>query len=750
MKRLNTKTTKPLKNSRITKRTERNLYTNLLTISLLVSLLSIPKVQAQYWNTNLNHIFNINSGNVGIGTTDPAAKLHLSGGNLLLDNGQFLTVTRSDDGFAQQLFGMDGNNDILLNRSAIVHGKVSRTIIGFNGRSFDVRNGSNQTLLRIIPNGNIGIGTINPLEKIDINGALRIGTTTSTNSGTIRWTGGDFEGYNGSNWVSLTSGTGGGTDNQNISGSGLSGTMLTIGIERGNSETVDLASLQDGTGTDELVKVGPSGTPRHMNTTDFSDNGTDIEIADNAINATKLNVTGNGTSGQVLQSNGDGSFAWANAGGNSLWIQSGDDIIFNNGNVGIGTTPATNNKLEVSGNVHISASLSTWTSTASSNSISLGNGNSATFQSIAMGLDNTSTGHVSVTIGEDNTITSQGSNSIAIGGDNMITASQAYALGKLNESEGLYALATGTSNTATGVSSVTLGGSNQYAVGDYSATMGYRTIAEAYATVAIGRYNSYTTGDETTWVSSDPLFIAGNGSALGVRSAAFVLFKNGNATLGGTLSQNSDLRLKDDVITLSDALTKIKKLRGVSFKWKDDAIHDTKEHIGLIAQEVEKVYPELVVTGDNGMKSVDYSSIVAPLIEAVKELDVQNKAMSAKIEAVEAQLAATNPALTTTVQSSATTQDEALAHQLKGAVLYQNTPNPFNQSTVIRYALPEGTQQAGIIIYNMNGVQLMAYDNLQGKDQLEINAHTLKAGMYLYSLIADGQEVDTKRMILTR
>ena len=54
--------------------------------------------------------------------------------------------------------------------------------------------------------GNNGIGTTSPGEKLDVDGAIKLGTTTNTNTGTIRWSGNDFEGYNGSDWQSLTSG----------------------------------------------------------------------------------------------------------------------------------------------------------------------------------------------------------------------------------------------------------------------------------------------------------------------------------------------------------------------------------------------------------------------------------------------------------------------------------------------------------------------------------------------------------------
>lgn len=83
--------------------------------------------------------------------------------------------------------------------------------------------------------------------------------------------------------------------------------------------------------------------------------------------------------------------------------------------------------------------------------------------------------------------------------------------------------------------------------------------------------------------------------------------------------------------------------------------------------------------------------------------------------------------------------------------LYQNTPNPFSQSTEIRYDLPLETLQAVIYIYDMSGLQIASYSITElGSGSITIPAGNLQAGMYLYSLIADGQVIDTKQMILTK
>jgi len=104
------------------------------------------------------------------------------------------------------------------------------------------------------------------------------------------------------------------------------------------------------------------------------------------------------------------------------------------------------------------------------------------------------------------------------------------------------------------------------------------------------------------------------------RSASdiFVIDNNGNVTASGTVTANSDIRLKDNIELIETPIEKLEKIRGVSFTRKDQD-DKKKRHIGLIAQEVEKVLPELIQECD-GIKSVAYGNLTAVLIEAIKEL----------------------------------------------------------------------------------------------------------------------------------
>ncbi len=82
--------------------------------------------------------------------------------------------------------------------------------------------------------------------------------------------------------------------------------------------------------------------------------------------------------------------------------------------------------------------------------------------------------------------------------------------------------------------------------------------------------------------------------------------------------------------------------------------------------------------------------------------------------------------------------------------LYQNHPNPFGEETTIRFNLSEAVQSATLYIYDMQGTQIEKIDlNQRGEGGIKLQAGSLRAGMYLYSLVADGQEVDMKRMMIT-
>ena len=127
-------------------------------------------------------------------------------------------------------------------------------------------------------------------------------------------------------------------------------------------------------------------------------------------------------------------------------------------------------------------------------------------------------------------------------------------------------------------------------------------------------------------VSDNDLRIRGNDGGSTINALTFDMSDAGAATFNNNVTAFSDERLKDNIETLEDGLDKVEQLRGVTYT------RDGRENIGVIAQEIEKILPEIVKTADDemGTKSVDYSRITAVLIEAVKDLSARVKELENK------------------------------------------------------------------------------------------------------------------------
>jgi len=135
------------------------------------------------------------------------------------------------------------------------------------------------------------------------------------------------------------------------------------------------------------------------------------------------------------------------------------------------------------------------------------------------------------------------------------------------------------------------------------------------------------TGDIST--TNGNFYAGGNGDVLGT-------FTCNSTVYGEEFRATSDIRLKEDILPLENALTKINNINGVSFKFKNS----NKTQIGFIAQDIEKIIPELVdikpsENNKEEYKTVAYGNMTAMLVEAVKELTQQNKELLKRIEVLE-------------------------------------------------------------------------------------------------------------------
>ena len=143
----------------------------------------------------------------------------------------------------------------------------------------------------------------------------------------------------------------------------------------------------------------------------------------------------------------------------------------------------------------------------------------------------------------------------------------------------------------------------------------------------------YHNGDTNTYIQFHALdqwrVVTGGVERLEVNNSAITA--SVSITSSGNITAYSDIRLKENVQTIDDALEKVLSMRGVTFT------KDGKDGLGVIAQEVEKVIPQVVLTADDEMqtKSVDYGNIVGLLIEAIKEQQEEIEALKNKINLIE-------------------------------------------------------------------------------------------------------------------
>ena len=246
--------------------------------------------------------------------------------------------------------------------------------------------------------------------------------------------------------------------------------------------------------------------------------------------------------------------------------------------------------------------------------------------------------------------------------------------------------------------------------------------------------------------------------------------------VNGQVVLTSDERVKKNIKDLSNSWDKLKYIRTVSYNSNDlsngntikqDSLYTSKDgklikpkfipkknvdnrtHFGVLAQDIQKTFPELVYADSTGYLGVDYMGLIPIIIDAMKSQQSQIDAQAKQIDYLMSIVAPTNsgPKKVDAIITTGLTETNTLTYP----VLDQNTPNPFNQSTTIGYYLPTTISSAAIYVYDMNGVQLKSYSiSERGKKNIIINGSEFNAGMYLYALIADGKVIDTKRMILTK
>lgn len=159
-----------------------------------------------------------------------------------------------------------------------------------------------------------------------------------------------------------------------------------------------------------------------------------------------------------------------------------------------------------------------------------------------------------------------------------------------------------------------------------------------------------------------------------------------------------------------------------------------KSHFSLVADQVEAIYPNLVYEDEDGQKCINYIELIPVLVQSVNELRAEITRLKGETEK----------------DVKAVTMGNHLSEQ-DLTTLSQNKPNPFSVATEIEVCLASSVKTAKLYIYNLQGTQikeLVLSD--RGDVKVQISGQDLVPGMYIYSLIADGKVIDSKRMIYTK
>ncbi|MEI6528773.1 MAG: tail fiber domain-containing protein, partial [Candidatus Falkowbacteria bacterium] len=581
-----------------------------------------------------------NGGNVGIGTNSPGANLSF-GPNFGSDI--FLYETGGTGyGFATQ-------NSLL---EIFVNNATERVGIGYNWSAFV------ETLT--VKGDKVGINTITPADKLDVNGAVYLDPITAPSPTTNRLynVGGNLT------WNGIQLGAGGtnfwgGTKNGNIWNGDAGVGNVGIGTTAPARKLEIVDSIAGG--ANDILRINNSSAGAfdqvRLTLTRAADTGTGV--------ARGMSLFGTGgASGWADYENRALSF-WTGSGAaateklrlsalgglslGSAYVANdpgaGNLIVQNS--VGIGMTAPGTYDLNVAGTtlhsddvtLNKSGGAVLYIAPSGSGSATLAMNSNTGGSSIinAAGTNNilklqtastdrvtiTSTGNVGIGTTTPAVKLSMISN---FAGDGFVvsagvsTYSPQFSLNDMTKQLGAVGLALGANH----FSGIALANDIVFrATG--ATTAGNLIITNQNATGDIKFATGSTTGNDTLKMVINNTGNVGIGSS----TPAQKLVVNGNVAAVSYI-YTSDRSLKKNIKTLENPLEKIMKLRGVSFNWKDNDVAS----IGLIAQEVEKVYPELV-TGSAGGMGVQYGNLVGPLVEAVKAQQKEIDTLEARIKVLE-------------------------------------------------------------------------------------------------------------------
>jgi len=254
----------------------------------------------------------------------------------------------------------------------------------------------------------------------------------------------------------------------------------------------------------------------------------------------------------------------------------------------------------------------------------------------------------------------------------------------------------------------------------------------------------------------------------GEGSEEYKLMVYGNAFSTGDWV-GSDRKLKTNIEALENNIEKILALQPKSYlydfkldKYTDRAIdeeldvvkkrtmeadkhitHKSSKTLGFIADEVQKIFPELVKTDSKGISAINYDGMIPVLVSAIQAQQKQIAELQRSLDLK-----------TDASQSDLPMNDKMHSSLDDNTRLLFNAPNPFSDYTKISYFISKEDMRSStvMLIYNSSGKLIFEkdLDTIEGQNTIDIDLSSQSSGMYVYSLLLEGKTVDSKTMVISK